>query len=493
MRNPLRILFTILAGSIPLTGLAETFADLEERVVEHELANGMRFLIFERREAPLVSMVIAVRVGSVNEVTNKTGLAHFMEHLAFAGTPTIGTTNYKAERKALSELDVAFGAYHSAKKQGADSATVAALYAEFKQKQDAAAAYVVGNELSAIYERNGGVGLNAMTGYNNTTYMVTLPSNRFELWCAIESDRLANSVFREFYNERDIIIEERRTHENNPYGVFYEEYNSVCYKAHPYGRPVIGHMSDIKNMRREDVSDFYETYYVPQHVTAAIAGDIKAREIIPLIEDYFGRIPAKPDPPELITEEPPQAGIRRVEVRIGKRPRLLMQFHTVPAGHSDEIALDLVGSVLGGGRTSRLYRALVEDRKLASSVYAYHSSGLYAGSIGFGGVPMEGVNPAELEEAVLEELAALKDKPITQVELDAARMRWQVRMYDFISSNLWMAYQLATYDQGNRGWRARLRLVEKAEQTTVEDLMKVAERYIDPDRRSVGLLEVAND
>lgn len=170
-----------------------------------------------------------------------------------------------------------------------------------------------------------------------------------------------------------------------------------------------------------------------------------------------------------------------------------MQFHTVPAGHSDEIALDLVGSVLGGGRTSRLYRALVEDRKLASSVYAYHSSGLYAGSIGFGGVPMEGVNPAELEEAVLEELAALKDKPITQVELDAARMRWQVRMYDFISSNLWMAYQLATYDQGNRGWRARLRLVEKAEQTTVEDLMKVAERYIDPDRRSVGLLEVAND
>ncbi|TET23961.1 MAG: insulinase family protein [Candidatus Stahlbacteria bacterium] len=494
MKNLPRILFAILAGSIPFMGIADTYTEIEERVVEHELRNGMRFLIFERHEAPLVSMVIAVKAGAVNEVTNKTGIAHFLEHLAFKGTQTIGTKNYRAERKVLKELDAAFKAYHKAEQEGADSEVLETLYAEFKQRQEKASSYIVQGELSEIYDRNGATRFNASTGYDYTTYIITLPSNRFELWCGMESDRMANPVFREFYSERDVILEERRMRtDNSPRGLFFEEYRSVSYKAHPYGQPILGHLSDMENLYRQDVRAFYETYYVPQHMTAAIVGDVNAEEIIPLIDKYFGRIPKRPDPPGLITKEPEQPGVRRVQMHIGRQPRLYMGFSTVPEGHEDELVLDLLASVLGQGRTSRLYRSLVEERKLASSVRAGHTTMLYAGQLGFSGTPIEGVTAAELEEAVLGELAELKENPITEEELDAARARWKVRIYTYLSSNLGMGYMLAQGDQGNTGWQDIFRIPERAEKITPQDLMDAAERYIDPDKRSVGLMEVAND
>ena len=494
MKNLPGIILVMLAGLIPVSAISDTYAELQERVVVHELSNGMRFLIFERHEAPLVSMVIAVRAGAVNEVTNKTGIAHFLEHLAFKGTHTIGTTSYKSERKALDELDEGFEAYHRAEQEGADPETIETLYLEFQEKQERASSHIVQGEFSEIYDRNGATRFNAGTGYDYTTYIVTLPSNRFELWCAMESDRMANLVLREFYKERDVIIEERRMRtDNSPRGLFFEEYRSVSYKAHPYGRPIMGHMSDIQNLSRKDVQEFYESYYVPQNMTAAIVGDVNAEEIIPLIESYFGRVPKRPDPPALITKEPEQPGIRRVQMHMGGQPRLSMGFLTVPGGHSDEIALDLLASALGRGRTSRLYRSLVEERKLASSVSARHGTGLYAGQLRFSGVPIEGVTAAELEQAILEELAELADDPITQTELEAARARWKVRIYTYLSSNMGMGFMLAQGDQGSVGWQEVFMIPEKVDEVTTRDLMDVAERYIDPDRRSVGIMEVASD
>ncbi len=489
-----KIFFAILAGLIPLAGFAGTYTEFQERVVEYQLENGMRFLIFERHEAPLVSMVIMVKVGSVNEVTNKTGLAHFLEHLAFKGTHTIATTNYKAECKALEKLDAAFMAYHRAEREDADSARLAGLYAGFKQKQEEASAYVVQGELSEIYERNGGSGLNASTSCDYTNYYLTLPSNRFELWCAMESDRLANPVFRELYKERDVIIEERRMWiDNNPYGLLYEELCSIAYKAHPYGHPVLGHLSDMQNLSRQDVRAFYETYYVPQHMTAAIVGDVDADQVIELIEAYFGRIPPKPDPPELVTTEPNQPGIRRVQMKKGKSPRLYMWFHTVPAGHPDELTLDLLSIVLTSGPTSRLYRSLVEENKVASNLYLARGNFSYGGYMRLVGSPMEGVSAAQLEEAVLEELAALEQNPITQEELDAARARWKVWFYYPLSSNSSLAFFLSWFDACKGGWRELFDRVEGVEKVTPQDLMDAAEHYLDPDKRTVALMEVEDE
>lgn len=265
----------------------------------------------------------------------------------------------------------------------------------------------------------------------------------------------------------------------------------VHYKAHPYGKDIIGHFSDMANLSRQDVQGFYETYYVPQHMTAAIVGDVYVEEVIPLIDAYFSRIPPRPDPPPVITEEPEVPGIRRVQMKMGQYPYMVMQFHTVPANHADELALDLLAQVLGGGRTSRLYRSLVEDRKLASNIYASHPTRLYAGYFFIGGAPVYGITPAELEQAVLEELALLEENPVTDVELDAARARWKVYIYNYFASDLRLASLLSRYDQGNEGWRWMFRRVAEMEEITTEDLMDVARRYLEPHKRTVGYLEVS--
>lgn len=495
MRRLLKQAAFILAFFAAAQAFPDVWSDLEDGVVEHELGNGMRFLIFERHETPLVSFVISVKAGSVNEVTNKTGIAHLLEHLAFNGTRAIGTTNPKGEARALRELDAAYEAWRRAQSQGVDPAALASLYAEFQARLEDAASYAMTGEFSEIYERNGGTGLNAGTSYDHTSYVVTLPSNRFELWAAMESDRLMNPVFRGFYEERDVVQEERRQRtDNSPSGLFYEEAKAVAYKAHPYGQPIIGHASDIAVLTRADVEDFYSTYYVPQHMTAAIVGDVDADEIIPIIDAYFSRIPRRPDPPEVITREPEQTDIRRVEIRFpDTRPRLMIDFQTVPEGHPDERALDLLGAVLGGGRSSRLYRALVEARKIASYAGAGHSTLRYAGSFTIWGGTVEGVTAGELEQAVLDELEKLKRSPITHEELDAARGRWEVGSFNRLASNRGMAYMLAYSDQTSLGWRENFRLMAEISKLTPQDLMRVAERYLVADHRTVAIMEVEND
>jgi predicted Zn-dependent peptidase len=493
MKNFMGIILVMLAGLIPVSAISDTYTELQERVVEHELGNGMRFLIMERHNVPLVSMVIAVRAGSADEAKDKTGLAHFVEHLMFKGTSTIGTTDYKKERKVMAELDAAYEACRKAELEGADSAVVASLYQEFQDKQDEAAAYVIQGELDELYSHEGAVGLNAYTCHDYTTYKVTLPPDRFKLWCAVESDRLANPVFYEFYKERDVVVEERRPEENNPSGIFFREFFDLCFRNHPYGRPVYGYPGDAEELSREDAQVFFETYYVPEHMTAAIVGDVDAEEIIPLIDAYFSRIPAKPNPPPVITREPEQQGIRRVKIRKGKKAQLAIGFHTVPFDHEDRLALELLDQVLIGGESSRLYKSLVEDRKLATGVRFGHSSGFYGGIFILIVDAAADVAAAALEDAVLEELAALEENPVTQAELDAVLARWKVETYEDVADNEGMANSLAILDQSTMGWREEFRFLEAASQVTPDELMEVAERYLDPDRRTVGLLEVADE
>ncbi len=490
-----RILAILAAVIAPTLAGADTWSDLESRVVEHELPNGMRFLILERHEAPLVSFVISVNAGSVNEVTNKTGIAHLLEHLAFKGTKKIGTTDYNAESKALAELDASYEAYIKAKDRGADSSALAPLYAVFRADLKKASSYSRGGEFSEIYERNGGTGLNAGTSYDHTTYIVTLPSNRFELWAAMESERLTNPIFRDFYEERDVIKEERRMRvDNTPSGLFYEDLNSVQYKTVPYGQPIVGHASDIAHLERADVQDFYNKYYVPQEMTAAIVGDVNAGDIIPVIDAYFSRIPAKHDSPVVISREPEQKDVRRLEMKLPNvSTYVYVEFQTVSKADKDELVLDLLGRVLGDGRTSRLYRSLVEERKLASYVGASNSSFKYVGSFSVRAGGLDGVTAAELEKAILEELGKLSEKPVTQDELDAARARWQVGQFSRFSSNMGMAYTLAIGDQEPGGWRARFRLKTALSEITTDDLARAASEYFKPDCRTVGSMEVNND
>ena len=233
-------------------------------------------------------------VGSVQEGRGVTGLAHMFEHMAFKGTPRLGTTDYEAEKKALGELEEAYLAYQEERLAvDPDQERLTSLQENFEAKQKEASQYVVKNEFGDIIEREGGVALNAFTSADVTGYFYALPSNKVELFAYLESERFLHPVFREFYEERDVVMEERRLRvDNRPVGRLLEQFKSTAFMAHPYHHPIIGYASDIQSYTMTDAEQFFRTYYVPSNMVTAIVGDVKAETLIPILETYFGRIPS---------------------------------------------------------------------------------------------------------------------------------------------------------------------------------------------------------
>jgi predicted Zn-dependent peptidase len=267
----------LLAG-LPLSSLAQDLDACAERVSEFTLANGLHFIVIERPVAPVATFVTFVNVGGVDEPVNNTGVAHIFEHMAFKGSTRIGTMDAAAELDALQRMDDAYRewlaeSYSSTPDQG----RLDALWQTFEQWQTQAGSYIRSEEFSQIIEREGGVGLNAFTSADATGYFYSLPQNKAELWFFLEAERFMDPVFREFYVEKNVIMEERRMRtDSNPQGRLIEEFLSVAYSAHPYRNPVIGWSSDITATTIEDTRQFFETYYVPSNMTIAIAGDVKA-------------------------------------------------------------------------------------------------------------------------------------------------------------------------------------------------------------------------
>ena len=278
---------------------AQDLAAFEKTVTEHRLANGMKFIIVERHEVPVISFHLYADVGSVDEEAGVSGMAHMFEHMAFKGTEDIGSTDYEGEKKALIKVDEAYAALEEERRrrEALDGNRLAKLEEDFRQAQEEAARYVVANEFPRAIEEAGGTGLNASTGSDSTNYYISFPSNKLELWFSLESARFLSPVLREFYRERDVIIEERRMGvESNPVGNLIEEFLSVAYKAHPYGRSSIGWRSDLEHMTRSQAKRFYSIYYTPPNLTAVIVGDVDPAEAIRLAELYFGRVPTGPRP-----------------------------------------------------------------------------------------------------------------------------------------------------------------------------------------------------
>src|SRR6478735_6875408 len=352
---------------------------LADRVIEHKLANGMTILMVERHQAPVVSINMTFGVGGVNEQVGQTGLAHLYEHMAFKGTSTVGTKDYEREKPILEELHRVGTELEQRQRdisrRGADmpvepaeQAAIEGLQKRFKELQDQAAQYVAGNEMALLYQRHGGVGLNASTGKDLTRYVISLPSNRLPLWAAIESDRMAHPVLREFYKERGVVMEERRLrNDDSPSRLLYETFTSAAFRAHPYGIPTIGWESDILSLTPADTEAFFKAHYGPGNATIAIVGDIHPPDVMVLIEQTFGKIPSAPPQPPIVTVEPPQRGERRVEVEFDAEPSVVIGFHKPALGHPDDYVFDVIDAVLGDGLTSRLYTSLVREKRIAAS------------------------------------------------------------------------------------------------------------------------------
>ncbi len=473
-------------------GQAQSLDDFEEKVTEFTLDNGLTFIVVERPVAPVVSMVSFVDVGAADEPVGHTGIAHIFEHMAFKGTPDIGTTNWEEEQPLLEKTDAAYQKWLAEKyRPEPDSAKMEKLWTEFQNLQEKAGQYVKNNEFSQIIERNGGTGLNAGTGADLTIYFYSLPENRIELWFSLESDRFKNPVFREFYKEKEVVREERRMRtESQPVGRLIEEFGAVAYTAHPYGRPVIGWNSDITATTMEDARAFYNKYYVPNNITIAIAGDVNPEEIKDMAETYFGDMEAAPEPPPVYTREPEQRGERDFTIQGQSQPFMLMGYHTVPQDHPDFDDLQLLGTVLSGGRTSVLYKRMVEEDQTALQVQAFNGfpGTKYESMFATFAVPNQDVSVDTLEATILEEIENIKNGDIDPAALDRARTNARANLIRSLDSNSGIAQALASTEAQQGDWRKVFTNLEDLQQVTVDDLQRVAKKYLTKDNRTTGVI-----
>src|SRR5258708_2339583 len=349
--------------------LAQDVASFEKRITVKKLPNGLTLMICERPEAPVFSFFTLVDAGSVQDPMGATGLAHMFEHMAFKGTDTIGTTDYAAEKPALEKVEIAYAAYIAERDKfvGRDETKLKELEKTWKDAIAEADKYVKSNEFSKIIEQNGGEDVNASTSYDATDYEYSLPSNRLELWAYLESERFLHPVMREVYKERNVVIEERRmrTH-HNPTGRLIEQFTAAAFAAHPYHRPTVGWMSDLNSFSATDAQKFFNQYYVPSNLVVAIAGDVKAAQVLPILEKYFSRLPSHSRPDEITHTEPPQNSERKVVLKEKSQPLYLEGYHRPDYLTKDDAVYDAITNLMSEGRTSRPYRALVRDKKIAA-------------------------------------------------------------------------------------------------------------------------------
>ena len=472
--------------------ITSTFAD---RITEFRLANGMKFIVLENHEAPVVSFVTYADVGGVDEPDGKTGVAHFLEHLAFKGTKSIGTKNYDAEKQFLERLDQLFAQIKSAKASG-DEAQVAKLTKEFNRLEAVANSFVKQNHYGVIVDTAGGVGLNAATSADYTSYFYSFPANKLELWMSLESERFLEPVFREFYKEKQVILEERRLRtDNSPIGKTIEQFLDTAFTTHPYKRPTIGYDEDIRNLTRDDVKQFFDTYYTPNNLTIAIAGDVNPKQVQKLAKVYFGRFPQQPKPPQVVALEPTQTQTREVTVNLPTQPWYLEGYHIPALTHPDYPVYEVIADILSNGRTSRLYQSLVEKQQIALSAQGFSGfpGNKHPNLMLFYALTAPGHSIEEVATALREQIELLKTQPVTAAELNRVKTQLKADLINALDSNPGMARLLAEYEAKTGSWRNIFRDLEAIAKINSKDIQRVARATFTPENRTIGKLLSASN
>ena len=473
---------------------AQDLASYEKKTTVKKLANGLTVIMMERHEAPVFSYATIINAGSAQEVSGITGLAHMFEHMAFKGSQHIGTTDYAAEKVALQKVEDAYAAYDRERRKplGRDEAKVKELEKAWKDAIAAADKYVVPNEFSKVVDRSGGTGMNAFTAEDETVYFFSMPSNRLELWSYLESERLNDPVFREFYKERDVVYEERRMRtESSPVGRLLAQFVSTAFSAHPYGVPGIGWPSDLQTISATDAKAFFKKYYVPSNIVIAIVGDVKPSEAMPVIEKYFGRIPKGPAPEPLRTVEPPQQAEKTVVLHESAQPIYLEGYHRPAATDPDNATFDMIEMLMSAGRTSRLYRSLVRDQKIAAQAFGFNGfpGEKYPNLFVFGAVPTPGHSATDMAAPIHAEIERVKTQDVTPDELQSIKTRVKAGLLRQLADNGGLALQLATAQTLYGDWRELFRQVDRIDKVTAADIRRVANKTFEPNNRTVGYSE----
>jgi predicted Zn-dependent peptidase len=410
--------------------------------------------------------------------------------MAFKGTKVVGTKDYEAERKIQEEMDVLYDQVKREKaKASPDAAKIKEMEEKFEALRKKEKEYVVNNEYFDMMMKEGDRGVNAYTSNDATQYINSLPANRIEYWMAMTSDRFLNPVFREFYKEKDVVMEERRLGlETQPIGKLLEDFFSVAFKAHPYHHDVVGHMSDLQAITRKDVGDYFGKFYGPSNLTVGIVGDVKPEEVFKLAELYFERIPSGPKPEPVRTVEPEQWGERHAKVEAKSQPILIVGYHRPDARHKDNAALEALANIIGQGRSSRLYELLVKNKKVAVQASSFNGfpSDKFSNLIAFIAVSSAGHTSAECLEMIDQEIEKIKKESVTAEELTKFKRSSIKAILSQMKSNSNMAAQLTYADVVLGDWKLTFDQVEEIKAITAEDVKRVAETYLVKKHRTIG-------
>jgi predicted Zn-dependent peptidase len=483
---------------------------LSSQVIEKVLPNGLKVLMVKRPEAPLIRCILAYRVGSVNERPGITGISHFHEHMMFKGTRSMGIKpgtlakddEYNRQIDALMDQVAA----EEAKVKGRDEAKLAALKKQVsdlidKEKKET----IVSEEIWGAYQEAGGTGINASTGQEMTQYYVTLPKNAIELYLALEADRMVNPVFREFYSERDVITEERRQSENGPGFFFQEQLNATFYAASPYHWEVVGWMSDISKVTKQEMIEYRDKYYRPDNATLVLVGDVDPDKVMPLVTKYFGPLKSKGKSPRVRTEEPSPEYYRRtisanfkppyIEKRVLGRaatnPQVTLLFHIPPLWHDDVPALSMLGRVMSA-RTGKIYMDLVEKQQHVTNVSANASNSMYDGrfQVSAGGREVQGALTVPLDQVEKELWTYLEDAKTTPADAQLLqRIKNSVEaQYLQGLAGTGIATSLARMEVAYR-WQHLEDQFKAQMAVTPDDMMRVAKKYFTRDNCVTGVME----
>ncbi len=494
---------SLLRGCLVIGATALTLSAQQIPVVEKHLPNGFKLLLVERHEEPRIAGGWVAHVGSANERPGITGIAHLFEHMMFKGTPTIGTTDANRDLDILAQQEAIRDEMraeearmrHALRKGEVDDITspesksdhFKELEARFQKLIEAERQVLVKNEFDRIYTTAGGSGMNAFTTEDMTGYFITVPANKLELWCWMESERLLHPIFREFYAERDVVFEERRMRtESTPTGKFAEQFNAMFWDAHPYHWPVIGWPSDIPAISKRQADDFYQQFYQPDNITLILVGDFNPAAAEAMVTRYFARIPKGSNPPpEVTTLEIPSVGEKRYYAEAETNPQIDILWRTVGFGHKDSYPLDVLQLLLSG-RTGRFYKGLILGRQVATEAGAAQDSRKWAGAFEVEAEVREGKTTEEVEAALYQEIERIKNEPIPADELQKVKNQFAAGEYRKLSANFPIFRQVLMSD-GLGDWREVNEAGPRLQAVTVEDVQRVAKKYLVKENRAVAV------
>ncbi len=494
---PRRALFvTFLASLIgtfmcTLVPFAYAQEELIENIHEATLNNGLRVIMVVRDFAPVIDFNLTFDVGGVDEPDGLGGVAHMVEHMAFKGTRSIGSFDLEAETEALAALEAATAALDVARRSGASREALGPFQEQFEAAKADAQALASPNALDTLLRNNGAAGLNASTGYDRTSYVVSLPANRLELYARVYADVLLNPVFRSFYEERDVVREERRQRsEDQPDGVLYEAFLAEAFQSHPYGRSLIGSAEEIESYSATEAQGIFNVFYHPNRAVLVLVGDLEPERDLDIIRRYFEIVPAGPEVRAEIAPEPPQAGERRAEVLFDAEPQLLVGFHKPTLPERDAYVLDVLDYILGKGRTSRLYRRMVVEDRLALGVSTSSATpGIrYPNLFTFEAQPRAPHTTGELESALYEELERLERDGVQEAELERAKTLLRAGVLRSLASGSALAANLAFNELFAGGWEMLFGDLDTYDTVTAEEIVEVSARTFRPENRTVAVL-----